>query len=148
MVKIFDNLLEKYAKVVIDDKLKNNQSNLEKYTDKYWTLSDEEIKIIRTDYKIIDVVKFDKSTVDAKISTDKYFELYPKKKEIIDIILDYHLSNTNKDIYEKTDYFCSKKEKLCVCNTNAHDLRKTLDGINYMPTDTYVSWIKKTNEPF
>ena len=63
-------------------------------------------------------------------------------------MLDYYLSHPDKPIYKKTDYLCNKKEKICICNTNTHDFINIYDRINYKPDDNFVSWIKKTTEPF
>jgi hypothetical protein len=46
----------------------------------------------------------------------------------------------NIDIYKKTNYLCHIKEKVCICNEHANDLRKIYDGIHYKPDEKYISW--------
>jgi len=53
--------------------------------------------------------------------------------------------NDEKVIYQKTDYLCSEKERICVCNFHAEDFRKIYSGINYKQGNKYISWIKKKN---
>jgi hypothetical protein len=115
------------------------------YTSYFSTLSNDEVKNIRSDYEIIDVDYLNPvSTMYNAKWTNKLDE---KKLNIVKELLDYHLENKDSKIYEKTNYLCNKKERMCICNTHANDLRKIFDGINYKE-ETYVSWIKKSNEPF
>jgi len=48
----------------------------------------------------------------------------------------------DKAIYKKTDYLCNKKEKICICNIHADDLRKIYEGNNYDKPSKYISWYK------
>ena len=118
------------------------------YTDKFWTITPNEIDKLRQNYKIIDVKWLDSIQVNSAMFGDKYFNSNPQKEQVVTDMLDYYLSHPDKPIYKKTDYLCNKKEKICICNTHAHDFRKIYDGINYKPEDNYISWIKKTAEPF
>jgi hypothetical protein len=63
-------------------------------------------------------------------------------------MLDFYLSHKNKPIYKKTDYLCNEKEKICICNTHAEDLRKIYDEQNYRPGDKYISWIRLKKDRF
>ena len=128
----------------------NNTINSNVYVDLFLTLKPDEIKELRESYKIIDVDWLDRTQVEYQIFGDKYFEENDNKhkKQIVSDMLDYYLTHKDKPIYKKTDYLCNRKEKICICNVHAHDFRKIYDGINYKPEDTYVSWIKKSNEPF
>jgi len=128
----------------------NHIINKNVYMDTFWTVKPDEIQVIRADYKVIDVDWFDTDQVKSKMFGDKYFDLdyNKKKKQIVNNMVDYYLSHKDKPIYKKTDYLCNRKERICICNTHAHDFRKIYDGINYQPEKYYISWIKKINEPF
>jgi hypothetical protein len=123
--------------------INNNLSN--KYTSSYWTLDNEEIKKIRKNYDIIDVDYLD--PILTMYNARWINKLDEKRLNITKELLDYHLEEKNAKIYEKTNYLCNRKERICICNTHANDLRKIFDGINYKE-ETYVNWIKKTNDPF
>ena len=58
-------------------------------------------------------------------------------------MLEYYFNNKDTEIYQKTDYLCNKKEKVCICNTYASDFRQICDGDNYKPNEKYISWFKK-----
>lgn len=126
----------------------NNNNNKNIYTDNFITIGQNEINNLRGKFKILDVDYLDPILVNSKMFGDKYFESNPTKKQIIQEMLDYYLLHKDKPIYKKTDYLCNEKEQICICNTHAHDLRKIYDGINYKPKHNFISWIKKTNEPF
>lgn len=53
------------------------------------TLTQGEIKDLRTEYKIIDVDWFDKIKVKSAIFNDEYFNSNPKKIKIVDDMVDY-----------------------------------------------------------
>lgn len=74
--------------------------------------------------------------------------MFGDKKQIVNDMMNYYLNHENKPIYKKTDYLCNLKESICICNTHAHDFIKIYDGINYKPDLNFISWIKKSNEPF
>jgi hypothetical protein len=118
------------------------------YTDKFWSINPEEIKEIRKNYKIIDVDWLSSDKVNYQMFGDDYFNSNSEKKQVVTDMLDYYLSHPDKPIYKKTDYLCNEKEKICICNTHAHDFRKIYDGINYKPENNYISWIRKSKEPF
>lgn len=123
--------------------INNNLSN--KYTSSYWTLNNEEIEKIRKNYDIIDVDYLD--PILTMYNARWINKLDEKRLNITKELLDYHLEEKNAKIYEKTNYLCNRKERICICNTHANDLRKIFDGINYKE-ETYVNWIKKTNDSF
>ncbi len=52
----------------------------------------------------------------------------------------YYLTHKDSEIYKKTDYLCNQKEKICICNTHADDLRKIYDGINYKENVKFISY--------
>ena len=94
------------------------------YTDFFTSLSDSKIEQIRESYKVIDVPHLDPIKVRDTMFADIYFEIHPRKEEIINNMLDFYLSHKNKPMYKKTDYLCNEKEKICICNTHAEDFRK------------------------
>ena len=121
---------------------------VEEYNNIYTSLDNKTINRIREEYKVIDVDWLDPILVNSKIFADDYFTKLPKKKEIINNMLDYYLNHDDKAIYKKTDYLCNKKEKICICNIHAQDFRKIYEKINYEEEKNYISWYKKTKEPF
>ena len=118
-----------------------------KFENSFDKLDKNQIENIRENYKVVDVEWLDEALVNSKMFGDKYFD-DPQKKQVIQNLLDFHLSSREKPIYKKTDYLCDNLEQICICNTHADDFRKIYDGINYKPNTTYVSWIKKKNEHF
>ena len=129
-------------------KYKSINTPINLYVDTFETLETDEIIKIRENYKIIDVDWLEPTLVNYQMFGDKYFEENKDKKKIVNDMLDYYLTHKDKPIYKKTDYLCNRKEKICMCNTHAHDFRKIYDGINYKPKHNFISWIKKSNEPF
>jgi hypothetical protein len=124
-------------------------NNSEEYHDcRYTTLNDNEIKHLRTDYKVVYVDWLESSVVKFKIFDDDYFIKSPQKKYLINNMVEFYLNDKDKEIYKKTDYLCNEKEKLCICNTHADDFRKIYDGINYKQNIKYISWCKKYNDKF
>jgi hypothetical protein len=73
---------------------------------------------------------------------DDYFKLHSNKENVVNNMLDYYLNHDDTEIYKKTNYLCNEKEKICICNTHANELRKIYDGINYKSDEKYISWIK------
>ena len=101
------------------------QNKIDKnYKDNYISLDNKQIQEIRETYKIIDVNCLDRNLVNSKMYGDNYFEKSPKKKDIINNMLDYYLMHGDKEIYKITDYFCNEKEKVCICNIYAENFRK------------------------
>jgi hypothetical protein len=122
-------------------------SIVEDYNDNYTFLSDKGIKEIRKNYKIIDVHTLDPVVVNYTMDSDEYFKTLPKKKEIVNNMVNYYLTHKDISIYKITDYMCNEKEKICICNTNADDLKKSYGDI-YDQQHKYISWCKKKNEHF
>jgi len=125
------------------------QENKPLYVNEWFTtLNPNEITDIRENYKVVDVDWFDKIQVNSTIFDDEYFNSKPDKKKVLNDMVDHFLTDKDKSIYKnKTNYLCNRKERLCICNTHANDFRKIYDGINYRD-ETYVAWVKKTNEAF
>ena len=124
-------------------------NNYKKYYNSFYTLLDEtKIQYIRKNYTVIDVDWLDKTLVNSKMFNNEFFEKYPQKKEIINNMLDFYLNDKDKNIYIKTEYLCNEKEKICICNINADDFRKIINGTNYQPNLKYISWCKKDNDHF
>jgi len=118
----------------IINKFKNN-----KYTDTYCCISNNEVLEIRKNYKIVNI-----NLAEDKPFENLVFDSESNEKNIVSEMLNYYLYHKDKEIYKKTDYLCNKKEKLCICNTNAFILRE----INKKDNDNnesyvYISWIKK-----
>jgi hypothetical protein len=112
----------------------------DKYTD-IWTLNDKDIKTIEEKYKVIHVDYLHPLLVKSKMFGDEYFKS-SKKKEVVNTMLDHYTTHNDKDLYERIDYLCDRREQICICNTHADDLRKIYEGINYKPNEKYVSWLK------
>ena len=93
-------------------------------------------------YKVIEVTWLDAIQVNYKMFNDDYFENSSCKKEMVKEMLNYYLNHQDKAIYKKTDYLCNKKEKICICNIHADDLRKIYEGNNYDKPSKYISWYK------
>jgi hypothetical protein len=125
---------------------KNDMEN--KYDDIYTSLNITEIEKIRQNYKIVEVDWLDKIVVNKTIYYDKYFIKNPIKKEVINNMVDYYLNHEHKDIYKKTDYLCNEKEKICICNIHAEELRKLYDRDSYPNNTKYISWCKIKKEHF
>jgi hypothetical protein len=129
----------------------NKNSNDKYHNSHYSTINDDEIKHIRSNYKVVDVDWLDTILVSSKIFNDEYFMKLPKKEEVIHNMLDHYLNDNDehdKHIYKITDYLCDEKEKVCICNTHAEDFRKIYEGINYRQNTKYISWCKKRDNKF
>lgn len=119
------------------------------YEDKFWSITDSEISDIKTDYKVIGVDWFNEGLIVNKVNQDEYFNANPKKKEVVNQMVKYYQNHKEKEILtQQTDFLCSRKERVCICNLNADNFRKIYLRQNYKPDDKFVSWIKKTKEPF
>ena len=144
MGNLMGNLM---TNIVSTPKFENPQRN--RYHGCHYTsLNNNEIKNIRTNYKVVDVDWLDTSLVNSKILGDKYFIKSPQKIDFIHDMVEFYLNDKDKHINKKTDYLCNEKEKICVCNTNADDFRKIYDGKNYKENVKYISWCKKLNDKF
>jgi hypothetical protein len=118
------------------------------YYDYYTSLDNKQIEQIRSKYKIIDVDYLNYNIVHNAILADDYFSKSPLKKNIINKMLDYYLKHPDKNIYQKTDYLCNKKERICICNIHANDLRKIFDKNNFKEDVKYISWFKCSETRF
>lgn len=115
-------------------------TNSKHNSDLFTYLDNQQLVNIKTNYKIIDVFWLDRIQVNSKIFGDDYFNNYPKKREVINSMLDYYLNHGDKSIYKKTDYLCNEREKICICNIHAEDLRKIYDGNNHKKNNKFISW--------
>ena len=123
-------------------------SNKQFYNDSFTSLDNKQIEHIRSNYKIIDVPYLNPIIVRSAIFADDYFTKSPIKTDIINNMLDYYLKHPDKHIYQKTDYLCKKKERVCICNIHAKDFRRIYDNIHFKEDDKYISWFKLYNDPF
>ena len=140
-------------KQIIREAVKRVTHDLEVIHQKYiecgfTSLNNDEIKHIRTYYKVVDVDWLDASKVNYQIFDDEYFKKSPQKNYVINNMVDFYLNDKDKGIYKKTDYLCNEKEKICICNIHADDFRKIYDGINYKQNKKYISWCKKYKDKF
>lgn len=135
------NNSEKYHNTTLDDNDKYHNSH-------YTKINDNEIKRLRTCYKVVDVDRLDSIIVNNKIFDDDYFIKSPQKKYVINNMVEFYLNDKDNQIYKKTDYLCNEKEKICICNIHADDFKKMQDGINYRQNTKYISWCKKYNDKF
>jgi len=115
------------------------------YTDNYRRLKAEDIVNIRENYKVLDVVWLDVDHVYSKMNIDVNFE---KKTEVVKNMLDYYLNHKDRSIYKQTDYLCNEREKICICNQQAMDLRNMFQGGKDREKNSYISWIRKEKEHF
>ena len=115
-------------------------TNSKHNSDLFTTLDDKELQNIKTSFKMIDVYWLDRIQVITKIFADDYFNTSPKKREVINSMLDYYLNHGDKSIYKKTDYLCNEREKICICNIHAEDLRKIYHGNNHKKNNKFISW--------
>ena len=107
----------------------------------YLKINNEEIKKLKENYKIFEVNRLDKNLINNIMFNDEYFIKYPYKKNIINDMLNFYINNKDFKIYEKTDYLCNQKEKICICNINADNLRKIYDDNNYKEIK-YISLLR------
>lgn len=126
---------------------KYNDLFRDKYEDIYTKVDSDNVKAIRENYKIIEVGWLDPFLIKFKMSNDEYFKQSPQKVEIVNNMVQYYLNNQNKSIYKKTDYLCNTKEKLCICNIHAEDLRNIYDT-ECNEEDIFISWIKLKKDNF
>jgi hypothetical protein len=75
---------------------------------------------------------------------DDYFRSFSVKKTTVNNMLDYYLQHSDSEIYKKTNYLCNEKEKICICNQHANDLRKIYDGKHHEPNVKYISWFQSS----
>ena len=131
------------------NKLTSEKQNKKIYTDTVTSINDDEIKYIKENYTIVNVVWIDRDLVHENIVKNEYFITNPEKVEIVNDMLNYYLTCNDKYIYQKkTDLLCNEKQNICMCNIYAEDYRKILDRINYKKDAKYISWIRVHNEHF
>ena len=119
-----------------------NNVQCSKSSDLFTGIDEENIIDLRNNYKILYVDYLDPDLVHAKMYDGNTFVL-PRKKYIVNNMLEYYLNHKDSEIYKKTDYLCNEREKVCICNTHADDFRKIYDGVYYKPDKKYISWFKQ-----
>lgn len=108
----------------------------------FFTCVDEEIMVnLRKNYIILDVEYLGLDLVKTKMYDRNAFIL-PREKDIVNNMLKYYLNHKYSKSFKKIEYLCNEKEKVCICNIHADDLRKIYDGVNYIPNKKYISWFK------
>jgi len=112
-----------------------------KITDNYSELTNETQQKINEVYKVINVHWLEPNLVKCKMEEDNYFTKLPEKKEIVNSMLKYYYNHENSSVYERTDFLCNEKEKVCICNVNADDFRRVYDRFNYKPNVKFISWL-------
>ena len=139
------------------DKKKIDSENIKSvYNDTFWSTTDTEIANIKTDYKVIKVDWFNEELINYEMFADEYFnintKINPQKKQKKQVVIDmvkYYQNHKDSEILTKqTDSLCNRKERVCICNVNADNFRKIYNRVNYKADDKFISWIKKSNEPF
>ncbi len=116
--------------------MENNTYNID-----FGYIFETEIVNIQKSYKIINV-----PYIDTQIVTQKMFTGYTEqqKQNVLNIV-NFCLNDKNKRLYKKIDYLCSKKNKICICNINADNLRKIYDGHNYVKNQ-YIVYVDEIND--
>ena len=123
---------------------------MNKFTDVFCKLTNDEEEEIRSLYKIIDITQLNSKLLKSKIFLDASSKVSDTSSKVsdtsnvIETMMDYYLNHKDINIYKKTDYFCNEKEKICICNIYAENFRKIYDG---KQGDKYISWFKKIHIP-
>lgn len=128
------------------------------YNDKYIPISDEEIKELEQTYNIINVPFLHEHQIIYGIDKNYYRNLvryeadekeesikYIKAQKITYSLLDVISKNGGRELYNKLDYICNEKEKVCICNENANLFRKIYDPPFYYSLDKnkkFINWIE------
>jgi len=107
----------------------------------FFTCVDEEIMVKIKNYTFLDVEYLGHDLAKTKMYDRNAFIL-PREKDIVINMLEYYLNHKYSKFFKKTEYLCNEKEKICICNINADDLRKIYDGPYYIPNKKYISWFK------
>lgn len=100
----------------------------------YHNVSRKDIELLEQNNKILNLNYISLENVNNAMLNDKYFSMFPNKKQVVDDMLKYIMTreNSDKTIYtKKTNYICDMDEKICICNTHANDFRKIYDGNHY-----------------
>ena len=119
------------------------------YTDinSYYRIDQEQIdNVIIPNYKILKVDCI--SLVNCAMFEDEYFTKYRNKADVLNKMMHYYLNSKDSKIYQKTDYLCNEKEKVCICNLQADHFRKIYDRSNYDKNAKYISWVRRIGEHF
>ena len=126
-----------------------NKSNYIDYDNDFFSHLDEDnYSHLKENYKILEVEMLDPVIANIKMFDDDYFKKFPEKKKVIHSMLKYYLYHDDKSIYKQTDYLCNEREKICICNLYASELRKIIEGKNYKSDCAYISWCKRENDKF
>jgi hypothetical protein len=101
-------------------------------------LSDSELTLLNKEYKIIEVPSFDYYQISSKLFGNEYFDTTFNQKKVVDSMLQHQ----DVDLFKRTDFICNEKEKICICNNGAEDLRKLLSDHK---SQKFIKWfhIKK-----
>jgi hypothetical protein len=108
--------------------------NITKYKHTFWSMDNEDIEEIQK-YKIIETIELDKYIINQIMLTDNYFDIHPTKSKVINNMLNYCLEHEEKEKFEKTDYICNKRIKVCI------NLKKILENNT---EEKSISWVKKS----
>jgi len=105
-------------------------------------LTNMELSAIQKECKVIYVPSFDYYQINLKMFGDEYLETTMNQKKVVDSMLFYYSRHREIDLFKRTDYICNEKEKICICNKGAEDLRKLyLDA----PKEKTISWFSFTS---
>lgn len=142
---------------IIKENILNSVNKISENTHDYYCStnnnnSSDYVKDLRDKYKVIDVDYFvPESSIKKKemeiIVTDSKMLYKPEPTMVFDM-MDFCFKNDTERYYQKIDYVCNEKERVCICNTHADDFRKIYDGKNYKEGIVNVIWVKKRNERF
>jgi hypothetical protein len=121
--------------------INNTQCSKRNDFNDFFNCVDEEIMVnLRNNYLILNVEYLALDLAKKKMYDRNAFIL-PREKDIVINMLEYYLNHKYRNFFKKTEYLCNEKEKICICNINADDLRKIYD-VNYIPNKKYISWFK------
>lgn len=113
------------------------------YDENYYEYSESNVNDLKLNYKIINVPYFCPMIIKHEIFNHMDYKIDLTREKSIENMINFWSTHKDKHIFEKTDYLCNRTEKLCICNTQADDLRKIYDGENYKPNLTFVSFISE-----
>ena len=114
--------------------------NIRKYEHTFGSINNEDLEEIKK-YKIIETIVLDKFIINKIMLLDKYFDIYPTKSKVINNMLNYCLEHKEKEKFEKIDYICNKRIKVCIFNKKAHYFREMFENDT---EEKYISWVKKS----
>ena len=119
------------------DDICNDQFNI--WKNFYTHLTPCRKESIDRDFKVLKVPYLNADLVQYELLNNANFNT--QEAQTLENMSKYYTAHKDKKIYKKTDYLCHYKEKLCICNTHADDLRKVYDGTGYSPNEKYISFI-------